>query len=464
MYLQAFLGLFFCLVVMASGQDLTAVQKLENEIHKLNKAYQADRDPAVYKKIEELRKQADAEWAKERPDFEQQQKTTCGPACGKAAIKQLTGEDVKEETLAKEAGTDQKVTGTDPDQMVEVLQKHGLEAAARKVSVEKLAPLVGPGKPALAWVKIDGFNQHIVLIDDIWTADDGKTMLVRIRDPDGGKGRTETGEQFKEYFTGGVGLVSKPVAAKPKEEKAGGVKDKAGAYLSPEQLKDYGFAMNGHGLGEVSVNCAAPVTVELGTLCQPDDANYQVMMVVRDCPVSGTGNAEAVCIEFHKKVPSKAVRFQPGPCQDRRLLGLARFISQEPLGGPWDQGAVWIVTDHLGREEMNKRLVPSLSPWTYLRALRIAGEAGGVDYAQPDYRPCLDPSLLLDDKDNERDVKWLVNTFSRVDPGGLTQWLEANESALKALPAQHLGKLAGALKASSHDAFRAAGARLSPGP
>jgi len=490
--------------------ELDNIRKQADEIRQLEEQYakesKDDRAKAskIGSAIRDKREELEEIWKKYRPVTGQPDNTTCGPTSAHMAIEAVTGKDIPVDQLAKEAKTNdgEGVIGTETGPLTSAIQQHGVDAETRAIdSCKDLT--VTPTTPAVVWV-VTGMNEtHIVVIDWIWEAADKKTKLVHFRDPQNEFSGFQTAEQFdktlkrngKEQGAAIVlkGPASPQTAPKPKDEP--GVKDKTGAYLAPEQLQNYAFTLQGSGLGDVAVSCSNPtdqpltLCLEPGIVCLPSNDAFQQMLMVgglelvvppkgsasREFPllalsgpslVSDAGarhpSVSAVCTQFYKKVPNSGVTFTPTACTDPGLLRLARFFAKEPLRGPWDQGATWIVTDHLTKEQMNTRLVPALSSWTYLRALRIAGQEGGVNYQDPNWRPCLDPELLLDPKDLDRDVAWFVQT---ADPEALKAWLETNWAQLTAPSnelkvSEHRCDLGAALCRLDNPTLRGQGTRL----
>ncbi len=496
------------------------IQQLETEIHELDKEYakvaKEDLHDAlpIDKKRQEKREEVDKIWAKYRPVTGQPDSTSCGPTSAQMAIQAVTGTNVSVDQLGKEAHTNEEGKGTLIDPLASAIKLHGVNAEVKPI--RSSADLnATPTTPAVVWA-VTGMNEtHIVVVDWVWKAKDG-TTLVHYRDPlDGGMSGTMTAAEFDKTLrrnlegNGGAIVLTGPsstnppkVAEQPKTDTTPktepGIKDKTGAYVPSQQLQNYAFTLQGSGLGEVAVCCTNPgdqpvtICLEPGIACVPSDPAFQQMLLVGNLElvlpprgggwsggrllaviatdaVSDAGGARpavaAVCTQFYKKVPNSAVTFTPGPCSDPNLVRLARFFAKEPLRGPWDQGATWIVTDHLTREQMNTRLVPGLSPWTYLRSLRIAGQEGGANFQDPNWRPCLDPDLLLDPKDTDRDLSWFVETLSGTDPEALRAWLEAHWAELSSPAAElkvseHRCDLGDSLCRLENDGLRRLGARL----
>lgn len=175
------------------------------------------------------------------------------------------------------------------------------------------------------------------------------------------------------------------------------------------------------------------------------------------------------CLNMHKGEPKAGLKYVPRLPASGDLGRLAKFQSNQMIGGPWDQTRTWIYTDHATLGEIDKVLFPPPSEGAYLKAAyQLATVVPSFDFSQPENRPCLEPKLIAGNLAPREATQWFVDRMSILDPEGFAAWINANPAAFAplwtntalAVNPRHLADVASALLSSRNATVRKAGVQF----
>lgn len=180
-----------------------------------------------------------------------------------------------------------------------------------------------------------------------------------------------------------------------------------------------------------------------GTLFVPENPEYQPMVAFRSflhefTPRGFEANmselqdeapsTRTLCASMNKKPPTLGVRYLPVPCKDPVIRGLALLSSFSRSTGAQDQARMWLYTDKVGLDQINKKLSPPIVPGYYTRALRDIDKLGGFtdkDHKNKDLYP---PRLLLAPTGDQHAFAYLCKHLAEVFPQEARSILEKGAS------------------------------------
>jgi hypothetical protein len=173
------------------------------------------------------------------------------------------------------------------------------------------------------------------------------------------------------------------------------------------------------------------------------------------------------CLEMAKKEPNPKVKWKLARNRDSVLAQLAGITARSRFRGPHDQARLWIYTDKAPREEINKRMIPGVSPAMYAILLRDVAVRGGADLSQGDFRKLPTPDLLGSLNFDENATRWLVSFLAEHKSRDLLSFLGGKGSAIAEIAAKegkdgaaYVGWVAGALLEEDSAQMQAAGVKL----
>ncbi|MBS1724304.1 MAG: hypothetical protein JSS66_15280 [Armatimonadetes bacterium] len=166
------------------------------------------------------------------------------------------------------------------------------------------------------------------------------------------------------------------------------------------------------------------ITVHLGggLILNPTDDHYQSMTVtvatdIKVGPHQKQGaDVRAACTAMNKLEPTSAVQFKLSQTTNPSLADLSAITNASHFRGPADQARIWILTDHVPFNELQKHLLPSPSAGQYLNALYDVSRATGVDIHDGNFKNCFDPALLTATTAKNEAVAWFVEELDRDNP------------------------------------------------
>jgi hypothetical protein len=186
------------------------------------------------------------------------------------------------------------------------------------------------------------------------------------------------------------------------------------------------------------------VYIPAGTILEPEDDANQLLAVLyggtfdldsRDASIadfrSGAKPIEVrtACMQLHKRQPNNA-KYRVRGAPDQVLSRVAALGKNDMIRGLYDQPRVWIYTDNATLEEINKVLLPRLSPGQYLRALYDDWTVGAFNPRNAKQAKCLDPDLIQGTTASPAAKTWFVTMMSSVDPKALVAAMKSNATAM----------------------------------
>lgn len=174
------------------------------------------------------------------------------------------------------------------------------------------------------------------------------------------------------------------------------------------------------------------VVLPPGTFFLPADPLFQVMCaMVRTEATLAAGDAKTLyvnvgppplfqgeatirwaCMEMAKKEPNPGVKYRIQSGHNDGVTNLAAITARSRFRGPHDQARVWIFTDHASREEINKRMIPGVSPAVYAILLRDVAVRAGADFTEKSWNALVQPNLLDGMNLDDKTVYWLVEELA----------------------------------------------------
>jgi hypothetical protein len=173
------------------------------------------------------------------------------------------------------------------------------------------------------------------------------------------------------------------------------------------------------------------------------------------------------CLEMSKKEPAPGVKYRPVANRNSTLANLAAITAKSRFRGPHDQARVWVFTDKVSREDINKRLIPGVGHGTYTMILRDVALKGGVDLENAGFKACVKPNLLSGMNFDDGAIRWLVGHFGQNRPKELADYVRSQAAMLAEFPAKegkdgaaYIAWLADAMIAEGDQYLRQAGLDL----
>lgn len=230
------------------------------------------------------------------------------------------------------------------------------------------------------------------------------------------------------------------------------------------------------------------VSMMPGTIAVPKDDSYQIMVMMADAelliPASSTAllalrgptvmtgegvlKARAACTEITKRQPTERTEFTLQPSNDDHLAAICQKTNKSRIRLGKEQARVWIYKDKATIDEINKVLVPGVTPGMYLDALRDVENVGSVDVATNEFKRCFEPKLLLGVTASAEATDWFVDRMAQTNPKALATFLEKSKAELATMlmlgkdkiEVQHVADLFRALFECEAESIRTVGLKL----
>jgi hypothetical protein len=198
------------------------------------------------------------------------------------------------------------------------------------------------------------------------------------------------------------------------------------------------------------------VVLPPGTIFLPADPRYQIMcaLTVMEAllesgetqtlyvnvgpppPPQGEGTLRWACMEMSKKEPDPSVKYRMQSGTSDAIANLAAITARSRFRGPHDQARIWIYTDKAPREEINKRMIPGVSPGMYTLLLRDVATKGGVDFSERAWSPLVQPNLLEGLNLDDKSAYWLLDFLIANKEKDLAAFVNGKAQALAQLVAK----------------------------
>ncbi len=250
------------------------------------------------------------------------------------------------------------------------------------------------------------------------------------------------------FCTGQTGLLEPETAsycAGPQSETG------TGTGFVPAELGLLGLGVVGQSLTNVGLTAAQLPTspfrlfVPAGCPLKSEDPKVQDMVTLvgqmltipaKESPFRGpsmeesfdisVGKLRVACTQIAKKEPDETTRFKIGRIEDPALARLAEITNKSRFRGPHDQARIWIYTDQASLAEINKVMLPGVTPGRYASLLHEMHEQGRISMLQPRFRKCFTNDLLLGTGISPDALKWLFARLRGFDAKGLGAFIRDN--------------------------------------
>lgn len=189
-----------------------------------------------------------------------------------------------------------------------------------------------------------------------------------------------------------------------------------------------------------TVECGSELYFPSGTLWVPDRPGYQVMsnfqpfnykfpdFLRASGPVSFSMEQiefRTHCLNMEKRQPATGVRYYPYFASDPVIRNLMIMANAALIRGPWQQAYTWIYTDKAPRDEINRLLVPAVSPARYLEGLYIVAMAGGFTAGDYTNTNLFDPAYLTASIARLEVLFWLTLVMAEFHAEATRRYLES---------------------------------------
>jgi hypothetical protein len=183
-------------------------------------------------------------------------------------------------------------------------------------------------------------------------------------------------------------------------------------------------------------DCGSTYDVPVGSIWIPDKDGYQTLVNIERLtytfPSTSIGGPllqqrfRTNCLDMKLKEPALGVRYFPFLSSDPVMRNLANISGTSRFRGPWDQARTWIYTDRSSMSEINKRLLPGVTPGLYTQGLFDVNKSGGFGPKDFGNAELFTPNLFAGSTVSENGLAWFTSVMAEHHAKPTRQWMERN--------------------------------------